>query len=565
MFFILFFLGLYFLSVNLIMFFEFNLFNFNSFSVVIVLLFDWMSLIFIRFVLLISSRVILYSKEYISLDKNIIRFIFLVFIFIISIIFIIISPNLIRILLGWDGLGLISYCLVIYYENEKSYNSGILTFLRNRIGDVALLISIVWILNFGGWNFLFYLDFYKTDYSIIIVCFLVVLASITKSAQIPFSSWLPAAIAAPTPVSSLVHSSTLVTAGVYLMIRFSCGFNEYINFLMLFISIITIFISGLRANFEFDLKKIIALSTLSQLGLIIRILFLGDYQLSFFHLLVHALFKALLFICAGLIIHIYMGCQDIRLIGGLVNNLPLTSSYFIICNLSLCGLPFFSGFYSKDLIVEVISFRFFNLFIYMIYMISIGLTVRYTIRLLNYLLFDNSNNFSLNIIEELFSYILQRIIILIFFVVFSGSSLLWLILNPYYICLPLLIKVSTLLFIILGILMGNEFYNFKYFYNSKSYSYRFMVGFIGSIWIIPNLFTVGVSYYPNYLIKIYYNRFDQGWFEYYGSKGLFNLIFIMVKYFQYCITNFFKLYLSLIFIILFYIFLFICLCSLIRA
>jgi len=174
------------------------------------------------FVLLISGLVILYSKDYMAADKSINRFILLVLIFVFSIILLIISPNLIRILLGWDGLGLVSYCLVVYFQNVKSFNAGMLTALSYRIGDVALLIAIAWILNYGGWNYIFYLDYFKGDNLIKIIGGFVLLAAITKRAQIPFSSWLPAAIAAPTPVSALVHSSTLVTAGVYLLIRFNC-------------------------------------------------------------------------------------------------------------------------------------------------------------------------------------------------------------------------------------------------------------------------------------------------------------------------------------------------------
>jgi len=198
----------------------------------------------------------LYRKDYIRGDKFINRFIFLVLIFVISIILLIISPNLIRILLGWDGLGLISYCLVIYFQNVKSYNAGILTALSNRIGDVALLIAIAWILNYGGWNYIFYIDYIKNDYLIKIIGGFVVLAAMTKRAQVPFSSWLPAAIAAPTPVSALVHSSTLVTAGVYLLIRFNCLLlDNILGQFLLIVAGLTIFISGLGANFEFDLKK----------------------------------------------------------------------------------------------------------------------------------------------------------------------------------------------------------------------------------------------------------------------------------------------------------------------
>jgi len=207
---------------------------------------------------LISRLVILYRKEYINEDKFINRFVILVLIFVFSIILLIIRPNLISILLGWDGLGLISYCLVIYFQNVKSYNAGILTALSNRIGDVALLIAIAWILNYGGWNYIFYVDYIKNDFLIKIIGGFVILAAITKRAQIPFSSWLPAAIAAPTPVSALVHSSTLVTAGIYLLIRFNYLLldNKLSQFLLL-ISGLTIFISGLGANFEFDLKKLL--------------------------------------------------------------------------------------------------------------------------------------------------------------------------------------------------------------------------------------------------------------------------------------------------------------------
>lgn len=178
-------------------------------------------------------------------------------------------------------------------------------------------------------------------------------AAITKRAQIPFSAWLPAAIAAPTPVSALVHSSTLVTAGVYLLIRFSFILGETCSIFLLFISTITIFISGIVAVFEYDLKKIIALSTLRQLGIIIFAISLGLYNVAFFHLLTHALFKALLFLCAGVLIHGVGNTQDIRSFGALSLNYPVVTVCINLANLSLCGIPFLAGFYSKDLIVEL--------------------------------------------------------------------------------------------------------------------------------------------------------------------------------------------------------------------
>jgi len=184
----------------------------------------------------------------------------------------------------------------------------------------------------------------------------------TKRAQIPFSAWLPAAMAAPTPVSALVHSSTLVTAGVYLLIRFSPALGGVEQRVLLLLAGLTMFMAGLGANFETDLKKIIALSTLSQLGVIMGILALGYAKLAFFHLLAHALFKALLFMCAGSVIHSVGGTQDIRSIGGLIYSMPLSITSINLANLALCGTPFLAGFYSKDLILEVAFSRAVNEF-----------------------------------------------------------------------------------------------------------------------------------------------------------------------------------------------------------
>lgn len=186
-------------------------------------------------------------------------------------------------------------------------------------------------------------------------------------------------MAAPTPVSALVHSSTLVTAGVYLIIRFSYLLN--VNFILFYIGALTMFISGLGANFEIDLKKIIALSTLRQLGVIILVLSLGYIELAFFHLLTHALFKSLLFLCAGGFIHSSVDCQDIRLLGVSFRDTPVSCLFFIFCSLSLCGFPFLSGFYSKDLILEVYINRGIGVVILLIIILGTFFTVRYSIRL----------------------------------------------------------------------------------------------------------------------------------------------------------------------------------------
>lgn len=222
-------------------------------------------------------------------------------------------------------------------------------------------------------------------------------------------------MAAPTPVSALVHSSTLVTAGVYLMIRFNnLLMGIKINKILFFFSVLTIFIAGLMANVEFDLKKIIALSTLRQLGLIIIILRAGFRIISLFHLLTHAIFKSLLFICAGVIIHLINNNQDIRSYGALNEFIPFTIMRFYLANLSLCGFPFLAGFYSKDLIMEMVYIDSVNFLMIIIIIISLILTISYSIRLFGYIFFsvikfnvyvnikeDGVINFSIFVLEVL--------------------------------------------------------------------------------------------------------------------------------------------------------------------
>nr|ALO70456.1 NADH deshydrogenase subunit 5 [Crataraea suturalis] len=529
------------IDVNMIL--EFKLMSLSSSSVIMTVLIDWMSLLFMSFVLYISSMVIYYSEEYMMGDKKLNRFILLVVMFVLSMMFLIISPNLISILLGWDGLGLVSYCLVIYYQNIKSYNAGMLTALTNRIGDVALLLSIAWMLNYGSWNYIFYLEFMKNDYIMELISFLVVLASLTKSAQIPFSSWLPAAMAAPTPVSSLVHSSTLVTAGVYLLVRFNYALNFNLLLLLLFISTMTMFMAGLGANFEFDLKKIIALSTLSQLGLMMSILALGEAKLSFFHLLSHALFKATLFMCAGCIIHNLNNCQDIRFMGGLIKHMPLTCCFFNISNLSLCGIPFLSGFYSKDLILEILSMNYLNLYIYIIYFISTGLTVSYSMRLVYYSMLGDFNYLSLNSLMDSGKIMLKSMMGLIFLVIMGGSMLMWTMFpTPYFICLPMIMKMMALLVTLLGIYLGFEFSFFMLSYNLKALKLLNMSLFFSSMWNMPILSTFGVNYFFTNMGKSLYLNIDQGWSEYFGSQKIFLKMKNMSLFSQFIMYNNLKIF-----------------------
>lgn len=505
----------------------------------VLILLDWISRLFVRVVILISSIIILYRIVYISREIFIDRFIYLVILFILSIILIIISPNIFRIILGWDGLGITSYCLVIYYQNFISYNSGILTVLRNRIGDVGLLISIRLIIMYGRWNMIII----KID---IIILMIMILAALTKRAQIPFRSWLPRAIAAPTPVSALVHSSTLVTAGIYLIIRFNKFLiNVNMNIYLLFLSILTILMSGIIANFEYDLKKIIALSTLSQLGLIIIILRLGYSLLAFYHLLTHAIFKSLLFMCSGIIIHRINNNQDIRIFGNLNEFIPFTIIRFYISLLSLTGILFFTGFYSKDLIIELIYLEQINIFLYLIILLSLILTVSYSIRLFIYIFFYEIKFFRFIRLYEN-NLINISIIILIFFSIIFGRLINWIFFySGIFPFINIEIKLRTLKLCGRGIFLG-IYFKFKNLIKIYFISYYFR-----SIWFI-NYFWIWIfKPFMKFRNSVYF--IDKRWIEFFWRILFINII---LRFKNFIIRFKFKIFIFIFFFIVFLIFLY---------
>nr|WMV00330.1 NADH dehydrogenase subunit 5 [Maoricicada campbelli] len=513
---------------NYMIMLEWMILSINSCNIYMTMIFDFMSTLFLSTVMFISSVVILYSGMYMNNDKFISRFIYIVLGFVMSMILLIISPNMMSIIIGWDGLGLVSYCLVIYYQNLYSNNAGMLTALMNRIGDVAILMVISWMLNFGSWNFLSFINKMDMNYMMM----LIIIASFTKSAQIPFSSWLPAAMAAPTPVSALVHSSTLVTAGVYLMIRFS---NIFVNFdyiqVFMLISILTMLMSGISANFEFDLKKIIALSTLSQLGIMMTIIMFGYPMLSFFHLIVHALFKATLFLCAGILIHNFNNNQDIRVMGCLSFQMPLTITMMNIANMSLCGIPFMSGFYSKDLIMESMCSNNINMLIMMLMYIGIGLTSFYSARLTYFSMNMNFNFYKMSSLSENLNNMIKSIIILSIYSIISGSMLSWLMFNdPIMILMPIEGKLMALMFSALGIWLG---YEMSIFSKTKM---KIIYEFFGSMWFMKQMSTFHNQMFLMTNSLMFQKSIDMGWGETLGPQGILKTLKMMTLL-NYKLTN----------------------------
>nr|YP_008080612.1 NADH dehydrogenase subunit 5 [Mactra antiquata]AFC39846.1 NADH dehydrogenase subunit 5 [Mactra antiquata]AGH15621.1 NADH dehydrogenase subunit 5 [Mactra antiquata] len=347
-------------------------------------LLDWISLSFGATVCFISSWVIMYSRFYMGDEPFLLRFLMLVVLFVLSMNLLIFSPSILSLMVGWDGLGVVSFLLVVYYSNSESYSAGMITVFSNRIGDVFFIILIAFCCSFLDFNFFGSMVYAGEMAWVLGVC--VLLGSITKSAQLPFCAWLPAAMAAPTPVSTLVHSSTLVTAGVYVIIRFGGLMSESMKIGLLLLSIITFFLASLSGVYEVDLKKVVALSTLSQVSMMMLALSLGFNGLAFYHLLVHAFFKALMFMCVGSVIACSGGVQDVRFLSGFWKKLPLSMAWYCISVGCLCGLPFMSGFFSKDLIVEKVLGSPSGFVLFLLCLLSVALTVWYSTRSLSLLL-----------------------------------------------------------------------------------------------------------------------------------------------------------------------------------
>nr|YP_009158318.1 NADH dehydrogenase subunit 5 [Neomysis japonica]AKO62618.1 NADH dehydrogenase subunit 5 [Neomysis japonica] len=509
------FMYLYFMNKTILV--EWVIINMKSITFEMTIIIDQMSLLFMFVISLISASIFIYSSEYMMNDLNKPRFLMLKAMFIMSMMLMLFSPNLISLLLGWDGLGLVSYALVIFYQNEASVAAGTITALSNRVGDVAILLGIGMMFSYD--SFSFYLKSMEVKFDLMLTG-LCMLAAFTKSAQIPFSAWLPAAMAAPTPVSALVHSSTLVTAGVYLMIRFSSSLKPFM-FILLVVGTYTMVMSGLAANLEYDLKKIIALSTLSQLGLMMFTLGMGLVTLSFFHLLTHALFKALLFMTAGSLIHAGKNYQDIRNLSGLVYYMPLTTTFMAVANLALCGFPFLAGFYSKDLIIELSLVNPAGMTIVFMLMFATGLTVSYTFRMLSLLLDPSSSFNSLLPSPETYSYMTFSMTLLGMMSIISGNLFMWFIIpTPTMICLPTLFKMSTLVVCFMGVWSG--LYLSKLILNMNLN--KNLINFLGSMWFLTKASTLPISS-MFMTMSMMYSKIDKSWMEFSSAQK----IKIMVK------------------------------------
>lgn len=419
---------------------------------------DDISSIMLIVVISISLIVYIYTYDYMKDDPHGVRFYVYINLFVLSMIILITTTSLPILFIGWEGVGLSSFLLISYWYNRiEASLGGILAFSMNRIGDIFFILGILLSLLFiGSIDLLTILSYPHINTDIILIFFL--FAAMAKSAQLFLHIWLPYSMEGPTPISALIHAATMVTAGIILLIRLSIliSYSYFTLILILFIGSLTALIGGTLAITSLDMKELIAYSTMSQLGYMVTILGLQSSNLSFYHLVNHAYFKALLFLTAGSIIHLVFDIQDMRKSGGLLYFLPISYLTLFIGLISLSGLPFTTGFYSKESLLNISSYSYLFLgeLVYWILLLSAFFTIYYSYGLL-IKLFYKTTRLSLFILNHLHYYSLHLTlslsllsIITIFFgyITFKFIYFFDFHFNFYNLQLPLWLKSLPILF-----------------------------------------------------------------------------------------------------------------------
>ena len=516
---------------NIIIIDFYNLFIINEIKINIGFLFDSLTSIMLLVVIGISTFVHIFTAGYMSHDPFIVRFYTYLGFFTFFMVILITSDNFLQLFVGWEGVGVCSYLLINFWYNRVAANkAAIKAMLMNRIADVFFIFAIIlilfyfktvnYIIVFSLIDFLQYVTlfiFFMEIKIIDLILFLLFLGAIGKSAQIGLHTWLPDAMEGPTPVSSLLHAATMVTAGVFLLIRCSFIFEKSnaILFLIILFGSITALFSALVATYQYDIKKIIAYSTCSQLGYMFFSSGLSNYNITLFHLFNHAFFKALLFLGAGSIISSLLDEQDMRKMGALVYKLPFTYISILIGSLAILGFPFLTGFYSKDILLETtyISYSLDALYIYIMGILTAFFTAMYSMKLIFFVFISKTNIYNKNIVlQENNIFILIPLFSLSILSIFIG-----------YLFSEIFIGIGT------NYLQNSIFIEFEHYNNIEMEFLSPLIKLMPLIWTFLGLYLSYVFFYKLNIKKKVLNikmfRIKQNLYEFFFNAGFFNFIY----------------------------------------
>nr|YP_010443019.1 NADH dehydrogenase subunit 5 [Caenopedina pulchella]UTD49269.1 NADH dehydrogenase subunit 5 [Caenopedina pulchella] len=493
--------------------------------------YDQYFLLFIPVALFVTWSIMEFSYYYMNEDPNSTSFYRLLTIFLLNMLLLTCSNNLFLIFLGWEGVGFLSFLLISWWSTRNDANSSALeAVIYNRIGDIGLITFMaLTILTFNSWNLTEILsNNFQSTHLLPFALLGLILAAAGKSAQFGLHPWLPAAMEGPTPVSALLHSSTMVVAGVFLLVRT----NDLIMLNTTF-QTITLLLGGTTALFaattaiaQHDIKKIIAYSTTSQLGLMVTSIGLGQPLLAFFHICTHAFFKASLFLCSGSIIHSLNDEQDLRKMSGLNTLLPITSASITLGSLALIGTPFLAGFYSKDLILEAANASFLNTLGLLLGIIATMLTAAYSLRIVNFCFISNPSIASLSPINEENTNLTNSLIRLSLGTIISGWFFSnFVIITPTFILSPLT-KITPLIVTILGIIILLSIIPFlsKIYLNSNIHTTFSNNWFFSDI--MHSINTAGCFYSSLFFST---RTLDRGWQENIGPQGIASIATTITK------------------------------------